>query len=80
MTDESDARRDALHAFLQEQGPAEEAAAGALLTGWVVVSSWVSPDGEAWLSKGYAAEVPHWVADGMLHEGLYGSWGDDDDG
>ncbi len=78
MPDLSDERRDGLHAFLQEQGPPNVEATGALLTGWVLVTSWVSPDGERWLAKGFAAELTHWAATGMHHEALYGDWPEDE--
>lgn len=75
MADASDPRRDALHKFLQEQGPPDpETHPSALLTGWVVVTSWVDGEGDRWLTKGFAAEMPHWAASGMHHEALYGHW------
>jgi hypothetical protein len=77
--DNSDERRDQIHALLQELGPANQEANGALLTGWVVVTSWVAPDGTAWLSRGHAAEIPWWTAQGMLYEGLNGVWERDED-
>lgn len=80
MSDDSDPRRDALHAFLQEQGPPPDGDSGedvigtAVLTGWVVVEEWMDSDGDRWLTRGYAASKAKWEADGMIHETLYGDW------
>jgi hypothetical protein len=76
VADLSDDRRDALHAFMQQAGCADERAAGALLTGWVVVQAWVDPSGERWLTRAHAAELPTWGAVGLHHEALYGDWDD----
>lgn len=78
--DLSDERRDRLHAFLQSEGPPdpEQNQRGALLTGWVVVSAWVDPDGERWIAKAHAAELTYWAANGLHHEALYGDWDDDE--
>lgn len=78
MADLSDERRDRIHALLQELGPPGDDV-GSLLTGWVMLTSWVDPNGTPWLARGYAAEVPFWAAKGMLHQGLYGEWPDPDD-
>lgn len=72
--DLSDERRDRLHRFLQEDGPADPAAKGALLAGWVIVTAWIDPNGERWLTKAHAAELPSWAANGLHHEALYGDW------
>lgn len=73
--DRSDPRRDALHDFLQNQGPpGEEIHQGSLLTGWVLVTAWVDDDGDHWLVKAHAAEIQAWTARGMLHEVLEGEW------
>ena len=74
MADESDGRREALTEFLQQQGPCEGIDPASLLTGWAIVTSWVQPDGEAQLSKAHAAQIPHWSANGLHHEALYGDW------
>lgn len=76
VSDNSDERRDALHGFLQSQGPATDEAKGALLTGWVVVTAWVDTSGERWTTKAHAAELPPWAASGLHHEALYGNWDD----
>jgi hypothetical protein len=78
--DDSDARRDELHAFLQQQGPPREdedvPEGAAVLTGWVVVAEWMDEDGTRWLSRGWSASKAKWEADGMIHEVLYGKWDD----
>lgn len=81
MSDNSDERRDRLHAFLQSEGVAEDAtgAEGALLTGWAIVTEWMAPDGERWLSKAHAASSAEWHAQGMHHAALYDDWPTADD-
>lgn len=74
--DNSDERRDAIHAALQEIGPTD-LSSGAVLTGWVLVTEWMDPDGERWISKGHSASLAAWSADGFHHQALYGNWGDD---
>lgn len=76
--DSSDPRRDALHAFLQEQGPADMEKQ-AVLVGWVIVLDWMDEDGDRWLSKAHAASLPTWVAGGLHHEALYAKWPDPED-
>ena len=78
--DKSDERRDAIHALVQELGPAGVDKA-AVLTGWSIVCDWMDEDGERWLSKAHSATQPYWVANGYHHEALYGEWpeGDADD-
>jgi hypothetical protein len=77
--DESDVRRDEIHALLQEQGPAGVEKA-AVLVGWAIVSDWSDESGERWLTKAHSASQPGWVAAGYHHEALYGDWPDGDDG
>lgn len=77
MADESDPRRDALHHFLQEQGPAE-IDKQAVLVGWVVVQDWMDEDGDRWLTRAHSASIPTWVAAGLHHEALNGNWPDRD--
>lgn len=79
MADESDPRRDALHTFMQEQGPPEGIPDGALLTGWACVAEWMDPEGDRHLSRGWSASLPKWTAHGMMHEVLYGPWPDGED-
>ncbi len=75
--DDSDPRRDALHDFLQQQGPVD-IDRPAILTGWVVVAEWMDDGGKRWLSRGWSSSKAKWDADGMMHEALYGSWDQDD--
>lgn len=73
MADVSDERRDKLHAFLQEAGPAE-IDKQAVLVGWAIVCDWMDEDSERWLSKAHSASLPAWLASGLHHEALYGDW------
>lgn len=73
MADSSDARRDQIHATIQELGPAD-IEKQAVLVGWVIVCDWMDEDGDRWLSKAHSASVPEWSANGMHHEALYGDW------
>lgn len=72
--DRSDERRDAITAALQEIGPADMGEKSAVLVGWVLVCDWMDEDGERWLSKGHSASIPAWVAAGLHHEALNGTW------
>lgn len=78
--DLSDARRDALHDFMQAQGP-EHINGAAVLTGWVVVQEWMDDTGGKWLTKAHAASLATWSAKGFHLEAVHGDWpiGDDDD-
>lgn len=78
MIDDSDERRDAIDAFLRAQRPTD-IDRPAVLTGWVLVMEWMADDGECWLTRGHAASLTSWHADGLHHEALYGDWPDDDD-
>lgn len=74
MTRGQDAVHDALQKHMQPAGQA-------ILTGWAVVSEWVDPSGERWLSKGCAPGTTGWAARGMLHDALYrDDWDEDDNG
>lgn len=76
--DESDPQRDAVHASLQEIGPADIDGA-TVLTGWVLVCEWMDESGNKWLSKAHSASVTAWAAAGLHHEALYGDWPDGED-
>lgn len=71
--DVSDERRDALHEFIQEQGPLD-VEGSAVLVGWAVVCDWMDEGGERWLSKAHSASIPDWVASGLHHVALNGEW------
>lgn len=71
--DESDERRDTLHNFLQEQGPAN-LDKPAVLVGWAIVADWMDESGERWVTKAHSASIPVWSANGLHHEALYGNW------
>jgi hypothetical protein len=77
VSDPSDERRDAIHALLQELGPAG-VEKSAVLVGWAVVADWMDESGERWLSKAHSATVPTWIANSYHHEALYGEWPDGD--
>lgn len=59
--DESDPQRDAVHTLVQEQF-----GDGAVLTGWVLVTEWMEPDGARSLGRAYSYSLPEWSAKGML--------------
>lgn len=80
MSDDSDPRRNALHSFLQEQGPAiDNPEKHAVLVGWAIVLDWMDEDGDRWLSKAHSASLPSWLASGLHHEALFGTWPDAED-
>jgi hypothetical protein len=78
VRDDSDERRDAIHALLQEQGPAG-VERNAVLVGWAIVSDWMDDEGERWLTKAHSANIAAWHATGLHHEALYGDWPSRDD-
>jgi hypothetical protein len=51
----------------------------AICTNWVRVAEWSTVDGEQWNSRWWDEKRPVWQRDGMLHQALYGKWGDDHD-
>lgn len=67
--DDSDERRDRLDAFLREMGPVT-GPDGCVLTGWVIVSEWMEPSGNRFLSGGWAAPVTEWAARGMVETAI----------
>jgi hypothetical protein len=69
MSDNSDAKRDAIHTVLQANGPLDGAA---LLTGWAVVAEWMDADGDKWLTKTHSASIATWAAKGMHYEAING--------
>lgn len=73
--DNSDPKRDRLHATLQDIGP-HQIEKQAVLVGWAVVCDWMDEDGERWLSKTHSASLPAWLASGLHHEALFGAWPD----
>lgn len=75
--DKSDTYRDAIEDAIQS-GHEMSKRDGAILTGWCMVTEWMTPDGERWLAKGHAANITMWQAKGMHHEAVYGDWPSDD--
>jgi hypothetical protein len=73
MPENSDPKRDALHAAIQASGP-EFDNGHAVLTGWALVAEWMDEEGERWLSKAHAAGTAEWAAKGMHFEVLHGHW------
>lgn len=73
MPDNSDPRRDQIHALLQEMGP-DGIDKASVLVGWAVVADWMDEDGERWVSRCHSASLPRWLANGLHHEALYGNW------
>lgn len=78
MSDNSDPRRDAIHQFLNDQGPADMER-NAVLVGWVIVCDWMDDEGERWLSKAHSSSITTWGASGMHHDALYGTWPEGDE-
>jgi hypothetical protein len=78
VSDNSDPWRDAIHDALQS-GSELAKRDHAVLTGWVIVAEWMTPDGDRWLTKGYASNVTHWQASGMHYEAIHGDWPQDED-
>jgi hypothetical protein len=76
VIDHSDSQRDAIHAAIQHNRPAERGPA--LLVGWALVCEWLEPDGEKVLSRMHSSSLPHWGAQGLHHEALYGDWSTDE--
>jgi len=79
MDDPSDPKRDAIHAALQENGTVSTDDRAAILVNWVVVTEWMDENGGRWLAKCHSASMPHWHAQGLHHEALYGNWPDADE-
>lgn len=81
MTDDS-APRAAIYAEVQRHaGDAELTGApeGSILTGFLLVAEWESPDGERWISKlsgDRARSLPPWRERGMASEVIAGGWSD----
>lgn len=69
--DSSDPARDAIHEVIQKHA-AMSTQDGAVLTGWVLVAEWMTPDGDRWLSKAHAAGTTAWAARGMMHDAIHG--------
>jgi len=78
MADNSDPRRDQIHALLQELGPAD-IEKQAVLVGWAIVCDWMDEDSTRWLSKAHSSSIPMWSANGLHHEAIYGNWPTDED-
>lgn len=82
MSEMADAEREALAVAIRDtcSGPMSQNVNGtALLTGYVLVAEWMDESGERWLSRidGPPGAVTGWHRDGMLHEALYGEWGEE---
>ncbi len=77
MRDDSDADRDAIHEALRKNSP--HSREGCLLTGWVLVTEWMHPDGEKTLAKAHSANIASWAANGYHFEALHGVWPTDEE-
>jgi hypothetical protein len=73
VADDSDDGRGAIHEAIQANARLGRDD-GAILTGWVLVAEWLTPDGDRWLSRGWAEGTTNWAAKGMHHEALHGDW------
>ena len=65
--DDSDPIREAVHDALRQFNP------DSILTSWVVVCEWVTPDGSRALGTAHAATTTPWTAKGMLFEVMFGN-------
>jgi len=63
---------DEISAVLQRR--AHPPGMDALLTGWAVVTEWMSPDGTRWLAKAFSDGTTPWTATGMFYEAMEGDW------
>lgn len=60
-------KAERLHRIIQKLGPNPDPEEGpVLLTGWVLVSSWMNGEGESFLSRSDSPDLPYWVASGLL--------------
>lgn len=66
------AARAAIGEVLQEHPSGTDLPPGSLLTGWVVVTEWMDPDGERWIEAMQAEQTAGWHRSGMLFEALHG--------
>jgi hypothetical protein len=71
MTMELDEARPIIAEAIQ-QAAVPNQIEGALLTGWVIVAEYISPDGKKWLSRMDSEDLTQWLRQGMLHDALYG--------
>jgi len=77
--DTSNPERDAIHdAIAANSSHVQETADGqAILTGWIVVSERMDPDGGRYLAHCRAAQTSRWTARGMIHDVLFANDWDD---
>lgn len=73
-----DEDRARIHDALQQCADTADTADG-VLTAWVVVAEWMTPDGERWLTRLDSDAITAWQRDGMLDHGLRGDWDPEDD-
>lgn len=66
-------QRAAIHGALQANAGPEELD-GALLTAWVAVCEWMSPDGKRWLTRIDGEATTAWLRQGLLYDALNGDW------
>lgn len=77
--------RDQLYQLIQSQAGDSEftgAPEDAVLTGFLVIVEWESPNGDRWISKNsgdHARNLPSWRERGLAAEVVHGFWGSDGD-
>jgi hypothetical protein len=74
--------RHRIHEVVQGTNDQQDELEDAVLVGWVLVSEWMDPTGERWLSKmsgsnGGDSGPTRWTERGYLHEALY-NWAKED--
>jgi hypothetical protein len=67
---EARTHRERITDALQEHAGSAEIPEGSLLTGWVVVTEWMAPDGDRWLEGLESPDTTGWTRQGMLHTAL----------
>lgn len=80
MTDDGTEARATITGAIQNANPFTdpEGILDGVVTGWVLVTEWMTTDGGKWLSKTSAdasgEKLPTWQERGYLHDALFGEW------
>lgn len=77
--------RECIYAEVQSHAGDEETGAPAesVLTGFLMIAEWESPNGDRWISKlsgDHSRTLPPWRERGLAAEVLHAWWGDETDG
>lgn len=80
MSDDGTQARAQITGAIQAANPFTdpESILDGVVTGWVLVTEWMTTDGGKWLSKTSADAagemLPLWQERGYLHDALFGDW------